>query len=146
MPRQTWTPSRLKEAHRRYEAGETSASIGASLGVSSGAVTHAFRKRGLALRKPGRAAWSDREVLELYRRYLRGESSAALAAESGRRRGSLIRAFADRGYLRLASGARPGPRGRREKWKAAEHEHVMSDGVCVICDWGCEEDSPAGEA
>lgn len=80
--------SRVEEIIRRYEAGETTASLAVDVGVGQEAIRRGLRARGVTLRPNGdeqrgkprkeRRALTDEQTAELIDRYLTGETLVSL--------------------------------------------------------------------
>jgi hypothetical protein len=79
----------VDEIHRRYQAGESLAEIGAAMGASDTTVRHAMVRAGIPTRAGPRPAGERRgplhrlDIAEIRRRYQAGDAIAAIARAIG---------------------------------------------------------------
>lgn len=133
--------------HARYESGEiTMAMLAKEVGVTPTALRSWFARKGLPTSLHASAGKLEGvDLTDAHRRYMRGEPSEQIAAALGVGAGALIYAFHRAKLPTFRRGASPNSRNAERRKKPAgnqagtwtvlgAHEHVIAQGVCLICD------------
>jgi hypothetical protein len=139
-----------KPSHDRYVNRERVEVIARDLGVTAKTLRTFWRRHGLPTDLYAEAGKLKRvDLTDAHRRYMRGEPVDQLAEALGVMDAGLIRAFQRRGLPTFPRGKNPNSRnnpkglngrpsllGRNKgDWRVEKpHQHVLADGVCLLCD------------